>query len=68
MAITISHLSVPDAIARLGPEYVCTTFMFDEHPTKSLETQESEAGFVQGIDLAQAESAMHQETYGWSPN
>jgi len=57
MAVKATQLHDPDFLFKLGPEYVCTGFMFDENikKTDSVESQLSKEGFMPGIDIAHAE-------------
>jgi|10_taG_2_1085330.scaffolds.fasta_scaffold116012_2 hypothetical protein len=53
MALTITQLYDPSFLSQLGPEYVCTGFMFDENiQMESIESQLSKEGFMSGIKIA----------------
>ena len=56
MALTATQLGDPGFLSELGPEYVCTGFMFDEEvQMASVESQLSKEGFIPGIDVVEAQ-------------
>ena len=68
MALTIDQLYDPSFISQLGPEYLCTGFMFDEEtPMTTVEAQLSKEGFIPGIDTTEAEEAFAQMDKQVSP-
>ena len=64
MALTITQLYDPSFLSQLGPEYVCTGFMFDKDlPMESIESQLSKEGFIPGIGVEQAEKTFTKMNY-----